>query len=385
MHAADATALRRTSIIRGMQTPSESPEFIGAEATVPLLTAVAAMATTETLREFAGMQTPAHFDGAAAELAALTSSCGVYDLGWRARLRITGEDRVRWLNGMVTNTVKDLPAGRLNYTFLLNAQGRIQGDGEVYALDKELLLVTHKAQAQKLAEHLDRFIIMDEVELALDDSAEALGLAGPHAEAMLAKLGLSAETMAAGSLALHDGVVAAKDDAGHFTLWVEPTAIPALWNKLIAAGAVPCGIDAVESLRVLEGRPRYGIDIHEKTLAQETGQMRALNFNKGCYLGQEIVERIRSRATVHRGICCIALDGALPAPGESLFAENTPDTVLGTLTSITAVDNPALPDALRGVFALGTVRTEAAGSTLRYAGGMARILDRAPVSHQATQ
>jgi folate-binding protein YgfZ len=356
-----------------MQIESASPE-IASDLALP--TAVAAMVGTNTLREFAGVHTPAHFAGLSAELAALTGGCGVYDLGWRARLRMTGEDRVRWLNGMVTNTVKDLAAGRLNYTFLLNAQGRIQGDGEVYALADALLLVTDKAQARKLAEHLDRFIIMDEVELALDDSAEALGLAGPYAEAILAKLGLTAETLAVGSFAVHAGVLAAKDDVGHFILWVEPTAIPALWNKLVAAGAVPCGIDAVESLRVLQGRPRYGVDIHEKTLAQETGQMRALNFNKGCYLGQEIVERIRSRATVHRGVCCLALAGALPEPGESLFAENAPDTALGTITSITAVDAPTV----RGMFALGTVRTGTAGSTLHYAGGTARVLDRPPVS-----
>ena len=115
--------------------------------------------------------------------------------------------------------------------------------------------------------------------------------------------------------------------------------------------------------------------------------MRALNFNKGCYLGQEIVERIRSRATVHRRIYCMALDGAVPAPGESLFAANAPDAAVGTLTSITAIDDAALPAALRGVFALGTLRTEAATGTLHYAGGVARVLERPPaiVHSAATQ
>ncbi len=377
-----------------MHTQSESVEFPGVETVgvlpTPLAAVLAAAAPPAALRAFGGVQTPARFDGAATELAALTRTCGVYDLGWLARLRMTGEDRVRWLNGMVTNTVKDLVPGRLNYTFLLNAQGRIQGDGEVYALADSLLLVTEKAQAGRLAEHLDRFIIMDEVELTPDDSAGALGLAGPAAEALLARLGLIEGTMAPGSLAVHAGMLTVKDDAGHFTLWAEPEVVPALWSKLLAAGAVPCGIDAVESLRVLEGRPRYGVDIHEKTLAQETGQMRALNFNKGCYLGQEIVERIRSRATVHRGIHCLALEGEVPAPGESLFTENAPDTALGTLTSITAldishVDDAALPDPLRGIFALGTVRTEAAGLPLRYASGAARVLNRPPVSYPATK
>ena len=359
-----------------MQIESENQEMA---AGVEPLTALAKLVPGDDLREFAGVQTAAHFAGVSQELAALTERCGIYDLGWRTRLRVTGPDRVQWLNGMVTNTVKDLRSGQLNYTFLLNAQGRIQGDGEVSSLADELLFVTDYEQAAKLAAHLNRFIIMDEVELAPDPSVTAIGVAGPDAESLLSRTGLVSEQLNVSRFALTNGMLVSKDDAGHFALWSGSEGISALWETLIAAGALPCGVNAVEALRVLQGRPRYGADIHDKSLAQETGQMRALNFNKGCYLGQEIVERIRSRATVHRGLYCFALEGAVPAPGTPVFAENAPDVAAGTLTSITAVDGPELSPALSGLFALGTVRGDATGTPLRYHGGSARVLAKPPI------
>src|SRR6202008_3105852 len=85
-----------------------------------------------------------------------------------------------------------------------------------------------------------------------------------------------------------------------FELWVPVASLPAIWSAFTDAGAVPCGVNSVEALRVLSAIPLYGVDIQERHLAQETAQTRALNFNKGCYLGQEIVERLRSRATIHR-------------------------------------------------------------------------------------
>ena len=363
-------------MIKTMQAESENQ---GMASSLEPLTALANLVHGDAVREFAGVSTPTHFAGFSQELAALTGNCGVYDLGWRTRLRITGPDRVRWLNGMVTNTVKDLRPGQLNYTFLLNAQGRIQGDGEVYGLADELLFVTNYDQASKIAAHLDRFIIMDEVELALDPSVTAIGLAGPDAESLLSRTGLVSGTLDTSSFSEGNGVFVSKDDAAHFSLWAEPEKVLMLWKMLVAAGAVPCGVNAVEALRVLEGRPRYGADIHDKSLAQETGQMRALNFNKGCYLGQEIVERIRSRATVHRGIYSFELEGEAPAPGATIFAENAPDVAAGTLTSITAVNGPELPRALSGLFALGTMRGDATGAPLRYNGGVARVLAKPPL------
>ena len=280
------------------------------------------------------------------QMRALTENAGVYELPSRVRFRVTGEDRVRWLNGMVTNTVKDLRPGELNYTFVLNAQGRIQGDAEVWAQPDSLLLVTDASQAEKLSGHLDRFIIMDDVELRREESLTALGLAGPGAA------GLLTARIEPGRFLDQDGTLIGRVGPREFVVWT--TDVEA-WRERLA-GAVACGPEAVEALRVLRGVPRYGADITERSLPQETGQMRALNFTKGCYLGQEIVERVRSRANLNKSLRVFELRGSLPAPGTALYAEGRPEAQ-GELTSITQVELPGLA----GCFALGTVRTESAG------------------------
>jgi folate-binding protein YgfZ len=149
---------------------------------------------------------------------------------------------------------------------------------------------------------------------------------------------------------------------------------------MTAAGAVPCGTAALESLRILSGIPLYGIDILDRHLAQETGQARALNFNKGCYLGQEIVERIRSRATIHRILRQFSLSGDAPAiePGQTLplssdQAERNP---VGELTSLARIELPAFARTL----ALGFIRAEVLERKLpiTYSGGAANPLDAPP-------
>ena len=352
------------------------PEPILASAVEP--TPLASLAPDGAVAAFAGARTARFFSDAQQELQALTSSAGMYDLGWRARFRITGDDRVRWLNGMVTNTVKDLAPGHLNYTFLLNAQGRIQGDADVYALPDALLLATDRAQAAPLQTHLDRFIIMDDVELAPESDVTAIGIAGPDAHRRLADAGLSL-SLGLGEFTRQDELIVAREHPQQYTVWIAAAEASGVWQRLLAAGAAPCGVEAVESLRILSGIPRYGADIHEKSLAQETGQMRALNFNKGCYLGQEIVERIRSRATVHRGLRAFSLQGEAPQPGTVLFAPNKPDAPVGELTSITTASLPASGTTLSGIYALGTVRAEAAEAPLAYNGGIATALERAPL------
>ena len=355
--------------------PDHSEEHApAAAAETPLASSLTAAGLGNNLTGFAGVQTIGSFGDPEQELGALLRAAGVYDLGWRTRLRITGEDRVRWLNGMVTNTVRDLRENSVHYTFLLNAQGRIQGDGDVYALADALLLATDRAQAPKLMQHLDHFIIMDDVELATDGTVTALGISGPAAPAVLAKAGFSSVPKA-GTCLQHGGCLLAQERPGEYTLWLAAAEVRPLWEQLQSAGAAPCGVEAVEAQRIFSGVPRYGADMVEKTLAQETGQGRALNFSKGCYLGQEIVERVRSRATVHRGIRCLVLEGAPAMPGTSLFVAGKPGTAVGELTSVATL---AWPGA-SGIYALATVRTEAMDLPLEYSGGVARVLPRAPL------
>jgi aminomethyltransferase len=328
------------------------------------------------------MTTP--LQSADAPLAALLRAAAVApldDIGW---LRVTGPDRLRWLNGMLTNAIQQLTPGTGCYNFALNAQGQIQADLTAFLLEDSILLETSRDQIAKLLDHLDRFIIMDDVELAVITSERSgLLLAGPNVSRLLAAIGLSCDlteplqlTHLTWRAAAVDLIHAHSPLVPRFELWADSATIVALTSDLNAAGAIAVSPESLEDLRILEGTPRYGTDIRNsdaaRNLPQETGQTRALHFTKGCYLGQEIVERIHSRGGVHRAFSGFVLAGPLPTPGTALEAESTP---IGELTSVAAIHLPDQPAPIQ--LALGIIRSEAlAGAearnlTLTYPGGTA--------------
>ena len=151
---------------------------------------------------------------------------------------------------------------------------------------------------------------------------------------------------------------------------MRPDEAPSIWDTLVAAGAVPVGVEALEMFRVTAGSPRYGVDIRERDLPQETAQMQALNFAKGCYIGQEIVERIRSRGNVHRTFTGFTVEGTTPLPGAKIHGAGKE---IGEIT--TALPVPA--GERDRVLALGYVRREAAkpGSALQVDGGAVIVTD----------
>ena len=281
---------------------------------------------------YRGAITPAQLDAPEAETAALACGAAVHDLGWLRRVEVRGEDRFRWLSGMVTNTVNDLGPSHGNYSLVLNAQGRIQGDMTVWrnqASDDKLELEIASDQLDPLLAHFERFIIMDDVELVPRERETALGLTGPRSGEVLARLGLPALPEARMHTRADFNGLSLRIRRGHGTLsqhyllWTTTGTVGKLWKFLITGGATPIGTDSLEKFRITEGIPAYGIDIAERDLPQETSQVdRALHFSKGCYLGQEVVERIAARGHVNRGlagIMCAADD--LPAPGARLLAD----------------------------------------------------------------
>jgi len=317
----------------------------------------------------------------AAELAALLQSAGVAPLDSTGWIRVTGSDRVRWLNGMVTNAIQTLAPGEGCYNFVLNAQGRIQGDFTAWMLEDSILLETSSDQVPALLAHLDHFIIMDDVELAdITGQRSGVVIAGPQAARLIAAMDLSSEdgpeamelvhatwhSVAIDLMRVHSPLVP------KFELWSDSTSIGMIREQLQIAGANLVSAEALESLRILEGTPRYGTDIRNTATAhdlpQETAQTRALHFSKGCYLGQEIVERIRSRGNVHRTFSGFQLTGALPAPGSLLTAEGK---AVGELTSVAAV-----PLTTTVQLALGYIRREALDRklVLEYPGGIATAI-----------
>jgi folate-binding protein YgfZ len=301
--------------------------------------------------------TPAELDALRTEIAALAYGAAVHDLGWLRRVQVRGEDRFRWLSGMVTNTVNDLQPGSGAWNLVLNAQGRIQGDLTVWRGSDELELEIAADQYSKLLAHLDHFIIMDDVELVPVAGVTAIGLTGPKADEVLAKIGVTllAEALTQAGVKANGLDVVVRRGYGalaeHYVLWVAESSVADLWNELVTAGAMPVGTAALEAFRVAEGIPVYGVDIAERDLPQETNQMRALHFNKGCYLGQEIVERIRSRGNVHRHLRQLEIEGPLPAPQTELTLDG------GAVGAFTSTAELPLPVGTRR-FGLAMLRAE---------------------------
>ena len=320
------------------------------------------------LGHYCGAETPASFGDTAREFEALRTGAGVFDLGWHGTIVLTGSDRQRWLNGMVTNNTRDLPLNRGNYSLVLNAQGRIQGDLTAYNRGEYSLIVTDADQLEKLKGFFDKYIIMDDVEVAdVSEKLTAIGIAGPKSSEILSKTGFSLPDLLPGEVVDLDwhniGISVARglgDRGESYEIWFAPDNANAIWDALIASGATPAGYEALEWLRTVYGIPRYGIDMTERYLPQETGQDRALHFAKGCYLGQEIVERIRSRALLHRGFAGFIVDGPAPASGTPIMRG---DKQVGEITTSAEIPvgsagaSPA-PKNPTSTFALGYIRTE---------------------------
>jgi folate-binding protein YgfZ len=311
--------------------------------------------------EYRGATAAAHFGDPQAEFAALRSGCGVYDLGFRAKISLTGGDRVRWLNGMTTNNIRDLAVGQGVYAFLLNPQGHILGDLFAYNRGESIVVDTDSGQTEKILATFDHYIIMDDVEVTnLSERLTALGIAGPKTSEVLASAGFTIPEMRALQVesVMWQGtqctLVRGEDDERvSYEIWLPPASVRSLWDALSAAGAVPVGSDALELQRVVSGTPRYGVDIRERDLPQETEQARALNFNKGCYVGQEIVERIRSRGAVHRKFTGFVADGTAPiAAGAKIVAG---EKEVGEITSAASLRLGGRDKTV----ALGYIRREA--------------------------
>lgn len=305
---------------------------------------------------------------------ALLTSCGFYELTSRAKIALTGGDRVRWLNGVVTNNIRDLAVERGVYAFLLNPQGHILGDLYAYNRGDSLMIDTDQFQSEKLLATFDHYIIMDDVEVTnLSDKFTAIGIAGPKSRQVLQAAGFEASNFE--PLQFVDvtwqnvKVTVVRGDnpsVESYELWLASDNLSSVRNALTTAGAMPVGTEALELLRVAAGIPRYGQDIRERDLPQETEQQRALHFSKGCYIGQEIVERIRSRGNVHRKFTGFAVEGPLPAVGAKIPADGRD---IGEITSVASLP---LANGERSV-ALGYIRRELAAQGKQFQVGDTRL------------
>ena len=300
---------------------------------------------------------------------ALGATAAWLDLSARGRIYASGDDRARLLHAMTTNHVQQLTPGTGCYAFFLNAQGHIQADVNLLCLEDRFLLDTEPETRERVFRHLDKYIIADDV--ALEDVTATLACVaaeGPHAAAVLAAIGAPALDVEYAHASWDGAIVERVNETGApgFRIFM-PAETKADWiARLESAGAVYATPDEARTVRLEHGKPRYGEDIFDTTLPQETQQMHAVHFAKGCYIGQEIVERIRSRGRVNRLLVKLEVEGETPLAGGTKITAGAAEA--GEITSST------FSPALGKVVALAYLRAQYAGDrTVLQAGGRAVV------------
>ena len=335
-----------------------------------------------------GMEAVRDYGDAAAEYQALRESAGILDLSFRGRLCVLGADRRSFLNGQVTRNVKDLKTGEGCYAALLTARGKMVSDLNIYCLEDEWLLDFEPGFSTAVRARLDHHIIAEDARVA--DAAPHYGLLsaqGPRAAAVLEGLSWPGPQTHFGAARFQDAAlgevyVANQPRIGTagFDLFVPADALPAAVEIVLtvarAAGGRLCGWAALETARIEAGLPRFGADMDGTNLPPEAGlDSRAMSYNKGCYVGQEVMARLRTYGRVAKALRGLRLPDDLPAlpnRGDKLFLGARE---AGYITSATA------SPALRANIALGYVRREASrtgAELLLETGGQkvpARIVD----------
>ena len=336
--------------------------------------------------EVNGLEAVDHYGDPLKEHAALRAAAGVLDLGFRSRLCLTGADRARLLNGQVTNNVKDLAVGQGCYAALVTAKGKLQSDLNIYCLAEEFLLDFEPGLTAAITQRFDKFIIADDVQVV--DVAPHFGLLsvqGPRAGVVIEKIGLGfvLPTTPLSFVRTEDATLGEiycmnqpRTGTTGFDLFVPAAALAVVADKLIAAalevGGGAVGFTALEIARIEAGIPRFGVDMDETNLAPEAGiEERAISYTKGCYIGQEVIARIRTYGQVARALRGLRLAddlSALPKRGDNLYLG---DKEIGYVTS--AVASPALKTNVALAYLRRECNQPGTELKLRMAGGESAV------------
>jgi folate-binding protein YgfZ len=312
--------------------------------------------------EVNGQEVVTHYGDWLGEYATLREGAGVIDLSFRGRLCLLGADAQSFLNGQVTNNVKDLKLGEGCYAALVSAKGKLHSDLNIYRLQNEMLLDFEPGFSASVAQRLQKFVIAENVEII--DAAPLYGLLsvqGPKAAEVVGSLSpqfiVPAKPMS----------VTRVEEAGFgeiylvkqprllgqgLDLFVPAEAMKDVAARLLARGGKLAGWQALETIRIESGIPRFGADMDETNLAPEALDTRAISYAKGCYIGQEVIARIRTYGQVAKSLRKLKLEGSekdTPPRGTKLFLG---EKEVGSVTS--AVWSPTA----QAIIALGYVRRE---------------------------
>jgi tRNA-modifying protein YgfZ len=336
--------------------------------------------------EYFGTLLPSRLGEFAAEYSAAREAVALVDTNYRAFFRLSGPDAQRYVNAVLTSNVRDLIPGQGAVGLFLTPQGHILDEIESLALDGSILAVSHAMARERTYSTFDKFIIMDDV--TLEDQTPSTGtldLVGPHAAALISELSgielsqfpeLAHVEITLGSIPCR---MAHHKLAGNFAamLIVPREHLALLWRQMEAhvreVGGAGAGIEAINSIRLEYGTPWFGSDYDEKNIPHEAGLEHShISYEKGCYTGQEIVERVRSRGHANRRLTTLQfLAAEPPAAGTKLVAQgNAPSSEAGHVTST------AFSPMLGRPIGLGYVRREhaALGTRLDAAGVAVEVI-----------
>lgn len=298
--------------------------------------------------DFRGCRLPDIFSGFDTEYRAARDTVAIFDTNWHAIVELSGPDRVRYLNAIVSNDIKKLGEEFGALALLLNPQGHILAELEVYALQEKLLVLSHASVRERTNATLEKFIIMDDVTLTdVSDQYGTVAIEGPRAGTIVAEAcGLALEGFSEHALAevkiagvpchlirhSHFGspgaeIVAAREHLG------------VLWNSLYASvhaqHGLPIGMRTLNTLRLEAGIAWFPDDFNDTVIPQEAAlESSHISFTKGCYTGQEIVERVRSRGQVNRRLTRLKFSSSEPPiPLTRLRTKDSEAKEVGIITS----------------------------------------------------
>jgi folate-binding protein YgfZ len=342
------------------------------------------------LAEFSGCVLPEVFSDFESEYRAAKETVALLDTNWHAVITLSGRDRVKYLHAVTSNDIKGLSEDFGTRALLLNPQGHILAELEVYALQEKLLVLAHASARERTVATLKKYILGSQVQLEdITEQTGSLAVEGPRVATIIAQTtGLSLDGFSELSLAEVpvDGVPCHLIRRSHFggegaELIAPREHIGLLWKNLQASvhalGGRPIGMKTLDALRLEAGIPCFPADFNDAMIPHEAGvENTHISYSKGCYTGQEIVERVRSRGHVNRRRVQLKFStAAAPEPGTKLRAagaEGANGAEVGYVTS--AAFSPAADTAI----GMGYLRREhnSPGSVVEFEGGTATVVEK---------
>ncbi len=289
-----------------------------------------------------------------AQLQALTTHAGICRRNDRLAVRVVGDDRVSFLHGMCSNDIKNLKPGMLTYALVLTDHAHVIADLYAWADDEAMYLEVDRGLWPRTREHLEKFLVADDVEMEEQEQLAVMEVVGPQSAAAVTSIAPQAVGLAPWRFVKHDGQLAAnlpRIGLAAFTVVVPIPQVESFVREMISAnpGTSEVSVAAIEVLRVEQGFARVGVDVTEKTIALEGRLQNGISYDKGCYVGQETIERATARGGVKRRLYGLRIAGRKPQAGATAWMDGKE---VGLVTSVAA--SPRL-----GIVGLGIMKHSA--------------------------